>query len=137
VGTWDGRSPRESRFRELLIVRHPRVEIRNLTPIGGALSHMVGMAVHDVGTYRDGIKPGHVFSIDPQLRVPEEHLYLRYEDKEVREVLDAGLGGDDRCQWSSTRWRRSSVRLASCRNSPPARRRTRCARNDRRSAVED
>jgi len=47
---------------------------------GGALSHMVGMAVHDVGSYRDGLKPGHVFSIDPQLRVPEEQLYLRYED---------------------------------------------------------
>jgi Xaa-Pro aminopeptidase len=47
---------------------------------GGALSHMVGMAVHDVGSYRDGLKPGHVFSIDPQLRVPEENLYLRYED---------------------------------------------------------
>ena len=47
---------------------------------GGALSHTVGMAVHDVGSYRDGLKPGQVFSIDPQLRVPEENLYLRYED---------------------------------------------------------
>jgi len=47
---------------------------------GGALSHMVGMAVHDVGSYRDGLKPGHVLSIDPQLRVPEENLYLRFED---------------------------------------------------------
>ena len=47
---------------------------------GGALSHMVGMAVHDVGSYRNGLKPGHVFSIDPQLRVPEENLYLRFED---------------------------------------------------------
>jgi Xaa-Pro aminopeptidase len=47
---------------------------------GGALSHNVGMAVHDVGSYREGLKPGQVFSIDPQLRVPEENLYLRYED---------------------------------------------------------
>ena len=47
---------------------------------GGALSHMVGMAVHDVGSYRDGFKVGHVFSVDPQLRVPEENLYLRFED---------------------------------------------------------
>jgi Xaa-Pro aminopeptidase len=47
---------------------------------GGAMSHMVGMAVHDVGSYRDGLKPGHVFSVDPQLRVPEENLYLRFED---------------------------------------------------------
>jgi Xaa-Pro aminopeptidase len=55
---------------------------------GGALSHMVGMAVHDVGSYRDGLKPGHVFSVDPQLRVPEENLYLRYEDTIV--VTDTG-----------------------------------------------
>ena len=56
---------------------------------GGALSHTVGMAVHDVGSYRDGIRPGHVFSIDPQLRVPEESLYLRYEDTIV--VTDSGI----------------------------------------------
>ena len=47
---------------------------------GGVFSHTVGMAVHDVGSYRDGLKPGQVFSVDPQLRVPEENLYLRYED---------------------------------------------------------
>jgi Xaa-Pro aminopeptidase len=48
---------------------------------GGVFSHPVGMAVHDDGDYaRDVLKPGQVFSIDPQLRVPEEHLYLRYED---------------------------------------------------------
>lgn len=47
---------------------------------GGVFSHTVGMAVHDVGSYRDGLKPGHVFSIDPQLWVPEENLYIRYED---------------------------------------------------------
>ncbi|HSL20153.1 MAG TPA: aminopeptidase P N-terminal domain-containing protein [Vicinamibacterales bacterium] len=47
---------------------------------GGVFSHTVGMAVHDVGNYRGPLKPGQVFSIDPQLRVPEEGLYLRYED---------------------------------------------------------
>jgi Xaa-Pro aminopeptidase len=50
---------------------------------GGVFSHTVGMAVHDVGSYRSGLKPGHVFSVDPQLRVPEENLYLRYEDTVV------------------------------------------------------
>jgi Xaa-Pro aminopeptidase len=50
---------------------------------GGAMSHMVGMAVHDVGSYRDGLKVGHVFSVDPQLRVPEENIYLRFEDTVV------------------------------------------------------
>jgi Xaa-Pro aminopeptidase len=57
---------------------------------GGVFSHTVGMAVHDVGTYRPGpLKPGHVFSIDPQLRVPEENLYLRFEDTVV--VTDTGV----------------------------------------------
>ena len=48
---------------------------------GGVFSHPVGMAVHDDGGYiRGALKPGQVFSIDPQLRVPEERLYYRYED---------------------------------------------------------
>jgi Xaa-Pro aminopeptidase len=57
---------------------------------GGVFSHTVGMAVHDVGSYRNGpLKPGQVFSIDPQLRVPEENLYLRYEDTVV--VTETGV----------------------------------------------
>jgi Xaa-Pro aminopeptidase len=48
---------------------------------GGTLSHPVGLAVHDDGPYNRGVlKVGHVFSIDPQLWVPEENLYIRYED---------------------------------------------------------
>lgn len=50
---------------------------------GGVFSHTVGMAVHDAATYARGtepLQPGQVFSIDPQLRVPEENLYIRYED---------------------------------------------------------
>ena len=48
---------------------------------GGTLSHPVGLAVHDDGPYNRGVlKVGHVFSIDPQLWVPEETLYIRYED---------------------------------------------------------
>jgi Xaa-Pro aminopeptidase len=57
---------------------------------GGVFSHTVGMAVHDVGGYRrDVLKPGQVFSVDPQLRVPEENLYIRYEDVVV--VTDTGV----------------------------------------------
>ncbi len=48
---------------------------------GGTLSHPVGLAVHDDGPYNRGaLKVGHVFSVDPQLWVPEETLYIRYED---------------------------------------------------------
>jgi Xaa-Pro aminopeptidase len=48
---------------------------------GGVFSHPVGMSVHDDGDYTQGpLQPGQVFSIDPAIRVPEENLYLRYED---------------------------------------------------------
>ena len=48
---------------------------------GGAFSHTVGMAVHDVGRYRsEPLQPGLVFAFDPQLWVHEENLYIRYED---------------------------------------------------------
>ena len=48
---------------------------------GGVFSHPVGMAVHDDGGYVETeLCPAHVFSVDPQLRVPEENLYMRYED---------------------------------------------------------
>jgi len=56
---------------------------------GGVFSHTVGMAVHDVGTYRGPLKPGQVFSVDPQLWVPEENLYFRYEDTVV--VTETGV----------------------------------------------
>ncbi|HYN07705.1 MAG TPA: Xaa-Pro aminopeptidase [Vicinamibacterales bacterium] len=48
---------------------------------GGVFSHGVGLAVHDVGGYQGGpLRPGHVFSVDPQLWVRGEGLYVRYED---------------------------------------------------------
>jgi Xaa-Pro aminopeptidase len=48
---------------------------------GGVFSHTVGLAVHDDGSYFDQpLKAGEVFSIDPQMRVPEEDFYYRYED---------------------------------------------------------
>ena len=61
----------------------------------GHLSHPVGMAVHDVGRYEGApLQPGQVFAVDPQLRVPEEQLYIRYEDlvarpeQELRRICD-------------------------------------------------
>lgn len=47
----------------------------------GHLSHPVGMAVHDVGDYTTApLVPGTVFSIDPQMWVPEMDTYIRVED---------------------------------------------------------
>ncbi len=54
------------------------------------LSHPVGMSVHDVGEYRGRpLVPGHVFSVDPMLWVPEERLYIRCEDTVV--VTEDGI----------------------------------------------
>jgi Xaa-Pro aminopeptidase len=48
---------------------------------GGVFSHPVGLAVHDDGEYASRpLEAGVVFSVDPQLRVPEERIYIRYED---------------------------------------------------------
>ena len=48
------------------------------------LSHPVGMAVHDVGHYRGKVlQPGVVLTVDPQLIIPEERLYVRVEDTVV------------------------------------------------------
>jgi len=56
----------------------------------GHLSHPVGMAVHDVGSYRDRtLLPGMVFSIDPMIWVPKERLYVRME--EVVVVTEDGV----------------------------------------------
>ncbi len=49
----------------------------------GHMSHAVGMDVHDVGGSRGPLRPGMVFAVDPQMRVPEEELYIRIEDTVV------------------------------------------------------
>ncbi len=50
----------------------------------GHLSHPVGMAVHDVGSYREGpLRAGMVFAVDPQMWIPEEKRYIRIEDTVV------------------------------------------------------
>jgi Xaa-Pro aminopeptidase len=46
-----------------------------------ALTHTVGMAVHDNGSYKDRpFEPGLVFALDPQVWIPEEKIYVRVED---------------------------------------------------------
>lgn len=49
-----------------------------------AFTHPVGMAVHDVGEYRNNpLQAGLVFALDPQMWVPDEQLYIRVEDTVV------------------------------------------------------
>ena len=54
------------------------------------LTHPVGMAVHDVGEYRDRpMQSGVVLALDPQMWVPDEQLYIRVEDTVV--ITDTGV----------------------------------------------
>ncbi len=55
-----------------------------------ALSHPVGMAVHDVGDYRGRpLEPGLVFSVDPMIWVTRSACYIRVEDTVA--VTDNGV----------------------------------------------
>lgn len=54
------------------------------------VQHPVGMAVHDVGTFRPGpLQVGHVLTIDPMMSIPSESLYVRVEDTVV--VTETGV----------------------------------------------
>jgi Xaa-Pro aminopeptidase len=44
------------------------------------LGHNVGLEVHDPGGQAPTFEPGMVFTIEPQLRIEEEHLGIRLED---------------------------------------------------------
>jgi Xaa-Pro aminopeptidase len=58
-----------SRFVENFRARKPR-----------SLGHSVGMAVHDVRNPGDTLEPGEVFTIEPVMQIPEEHIGVRLED---------------------------------------------------------
>jgi len=45
-----------------------------------SLGHSVGMEVHDVGQAPATLEPGQVFTIEPALQIPEEHIGIRLED---------------------------------------------------------
>ncbi|HEY3414928.1 MAG TPA: Xaa-Pro peptidase family protein [Armatimonadota bacterium] len=56
----------------------------------GHLSHPVGMAVHDVASYLDRpFEPGITITVDPQMWIPEEQMYIRVEDSVA--ITDTGV----------------------------------------------
>jgi Xaa-Pro aminopeptidase len=45
-----------------------------------SLGHSVGMEVHDVGGPPATLEPGQIFTIEPAMLIPEEHVGIRLED---------------------------------------------------------
>jgi Xaa-Pro aminopeptidase len=45
-----------------------------------SLGHAVGMEVHDVGRPSPTLEPGQVFTIEPAMQRPDEHIGIRLED---------------------------------------------------------
>jgi Xaa-Pro aminopeptidase len=45
-----------------------------------SLGHGVGIEVHDVRMPTDTLEPGEIFTIEPEMRIEEEHLGMRFED---------------------------------------------------------
>jgi Xaa-Pro aminopeptidase len=54
-----------------------------------SLGHTIGMEVHDVPYPTPTLEPGQVFTIEPAMTIPEEHLGIRLED--VLLVTDTGV----------------------------------------------
>jgi Xaa-Pro aminopeptidase len=53
-----------------------------------SLGHAVGMEVHDVGRPGPTLEPGMIFTIEPALQIPDEHIGVRLEDMIL--VTDSG-----------------------------------------------
>jgi Xaa-Pro aminopeptidase len=45
-----------------------------------SFGHPIGMEVHDVGTQPETLEPGHVFTIEPAMSIPEDTVSMRLED---------------------------------------------------------
>ncbi len=53
------------------------------------LGHTVGVEVHDVPRGTETLEPGQIFTIEPQMTIPDEHIGLRLEDMFL--VTDSGV----------------------------------------------
>jgi Xaa-Pro aminopeptidase len=55
--------------------------VRNTLTFHKHLTHGVGMSCHDHTYWGEGpLEPGAVIALDPQLWIPEKHIYIRVED---------------------------------------------------------
>lgn len=76
VDSWRFSKPHYERAARAFVARYVESARRDARSLG----HWVGMAVHDVGAHDGTLRPGMVFTIEPQFRVPEENIYIRLED---------------------------------------------------------
>jgi Xaa-Pro aminopeptidase len=53
---------------------------RYRTSKSNSLGHTVGMEVHDVRLATDTLEPGELFTIEPAMTIPDEHIGIRLED---------------------------------------------------------
>jgi Xaa-Pro aminopeptidase len=53
-----------------------------------SLGHTVGMEVHDVRNPTPTLEPGQIFTIEPEMQIPEEHVGIRLEDMLL--ITDSG-----------------------------------------------
>jgi Xaa-Pro aminopeptidase len=53
-----------------------------------SLGHTVGMEVHDVAYPTSTLEPGQIFTIEPAMQIPDEHLGIRLEDMLL--ITDSG-----------------------------------------------
>jgi Xaa-Pro aminopeptidase len=60
----------------------------------GNLGHAVGMSTHDMGGGSGVMRPGLVFTIEPQFRIPEERIFIRLEDMIVITESEARITSD-------------------------------------------
>ena len=45
-----------------------------------SLGHTIGMEVHDVALPTQTLEPGQLFTIEPSMTIPDEHIGIRLED---------------------------------------------------------
>jgi Xaa-Pro aminopeptidase len=66
----------ESKFRD---AANSFIDMYRLKPVR-SLGHTVGMSVHDVPYAAATLQPGEIFTIEPEMRIPDEHIGFRLED---------------------------------------------------------
>ncbi len=77
-----------------LIKANDKESVRRFYP--HAMSHFLGLDVHDVGDYQQPLKPGMVLTVEPGIYITEEKIGIRLEDDVVitedgNEILSGAL----------------------------------------------